>query len=189
MAAGVALVALGGLTAAWLAASASDTEQVLAVRAPVERGAVIEASDLVPAAINPDPNLATIPLTAQAQVVGQRAAVELAAGALVTPESVTTAMVPAAGQSLVGVTVTTAQMPAEPLQAGDRIRIVDTPRPQDDPPRTAPASLAAVVVATSFQDDTGNTVVDVTVPDTESAKLAARASTGRIAIVKDSVAK
>jgi SAF domain len=189
IAAGIALVALGGLTAAWLAAAVSDTTSVLAVRTPVERGAVISDDDLVVASVNPDPNLHTIPADHLSAVVGQRAAVALAAGSLVTPDSVTAQVAPGPGQSLVGITVTPAQMPAEPLRAGDRVRIVDTPRPQDDPPAAAPPALAAVVVSTMFQDDSGNTVVNVTVPQTAAAQLAARAATGRIAIVKDSVAR
>lgn len=189
IAAGIALIALGGLTAAWVAATMSDTTSVLAVRAEVQRGAVINDGDLATASVIPDPNLHTIPADQLATVVGQRAAVDLAPGSLLTPDSVTTAMVPGPGQSLVGITVSPAQMPAEPLQAGDKVRIVDTPRPQDDPPNVAPPALAATVVSTSYQDDTGNTVVDVTVPQAASAQLAARAATGRIAIVKDSAAQ
>ena len=47
-------------------------------------------------------------------------AVDLAAGTLITPESVAVVTIPAAGRSLVGLSLTTGQLPAQPLRR-DRV--------------------------------------------------------------------
>ena len=87
---------------------------------------------------------------------------------------------------MIVVALTPAQLPAEPLLAGDQVRIVDTPAAQGEPPRTSPASIAGEVVSTVGPDNTGRTVVNVTVPAGQAAGLAARVATGRVALVLDS---
>ena len=87
-------------------------------------------------------------------LIGKRAAVDLSAGSLLTDTAVTDRVLPGAGRSLVGIALTAAQLPAEPLQAGDRVRIVDTPSAQGEPPSTTPASIAAEVVSTVGPNDT-----------------------------------
>jgi len=159
---------------------------VLTLRQDVARGEVIEAEDLTVARINADPALSTVPEGEQDAVVGQRAAVDLSAGSILTPDSTTTELVPATGQSLVGVPLSSAQLPSQGLTAGDQVRIVATPRDQDDPPATAPTIYPATVVATSTLPDTGQVVVDVTVPAASAGQLAAQVATGRIALVLDS---
>lgn len=185
-AAGIALVAIGGLGGAYLLTTNTDTVPVVALTATVQRGELIEAGDLTVATINPDPALATIPESQQGTLVGQRAATDLPAGSILTPNSVTTALVPAAGDTLVGIAVGPAQLPAQALMAGDTVRLIDTPRPSDDPPTGTPAAIAATVVGTTYNAELNQTIVDVTVPADQAASLAARAATGRIALVLDS---
>ena len=93
---------------------------------------------------------------------------------------------PAAGQSIVGVALQPARLPAEPLKAGDRIRIVDTPASQGEPPASSPQTIPAVVVSTAALGDNGQSIVNVTVPSGLAADLAARVATGRIALILDS---
>ena len=183
---GIALVCLGGAGAAYLATSVGDTTPVIAVAEAVARGEVIEAEDLTVARVNGDPALRTVPEGEQDAIVGQRAAVDLSAGSILTPQSTSTELIPASGQSLVGVTLSPAQLPSQGLTAGDAVRIVATPRDQDDPPGTAPTIYPATVVATSALPDTGQVVVDVTVPAASAGQLAAQVATGRIALVLDS---
>ena len=59
-------------------------------------------------------------------------------GTVLNPNAVTSAVIPTKGLTLVGVTVSYAKLPAEPLRAGDMVRIVDTPRDQDDSPVQGP---------------------------------------------------
>lgn len=182
---GIALIALGGVTAAWLTTTVGHTQAVLALREGVPRGNIIAATDLVTANINSDPALHTVPAGERDQVLGKRAAVDLAAGSLLTPDALTSSVVPGPGQALVGVSLTAAQLPAQPLRAGATVRIVDTPRAQEDPPSAAPTSTTAIVVAEHPPADNGRIVVDVTVPGGQADGLAARIATGRVALVLD----
>jgi len=183
---GVALVALGGLTSGWLVTSTGDTSQVLALARPVPAGQALVRADLVVADVRPDPSLMTVPAAQVSSVVGLRAAAGLQAGALLTPTSVTAQVLPGSGSSLVGVFLSPAQLPAEPLLAGDSVRIVDTPPAQADPPSAAPGSTRAQVVSVTAPDASGSATVDVLVPEGQAAGLAARAATGRISLVLDS---
>jgi len=182
----VALVALGALGAAYLVQSVGDTVPVLAVARDVMAGEPLQAADLVVADVNADPALSPVPASQLEALIGRRTAVALPAGSLLTDAAVATTVVPAAGRSMVGVALTPAQLPAEPLQAGDRVRIVDTPTTQGDPPSTTPATISGEVVSTVGPDDTGLTVVDVTVPTSQAPALAARVATGRVALILDS---
>jgi hypothetical protein len=182
---GVTLIALGGVAAAWLTTVVGNTQPVLVLSADVERGTLIESTDITVARIGVDPAVTPVPESRRDQVVGKHAARDLAAGSLLTPGSVTDQVIPAAGESLVGVTLTHAQLPARPVRPGDVVRVVNTPRAQDDPPTGEPGTLKAVVVGSSVLADTGQVVVDVRVPARDAADLAARVATGRVALVLD----
>ncbi len=112
---------------------------------------------------------------------------DLAAGGLVTQEDITSALVPAKGMSVVGVSLPPALMPAAQLQSGDQVRIVATPGAQGDVAAgTVQTSIEATVVAVRGGGDSGQIVVDVSVPYDRAAELAARAATGKVALVLDS---
>ena len=71
---------------------------------------------------------------------------------------------PGEGESLVGISLTPAQMPSEPLYAGDTVRIVTTPGDQGEVTDEDPVTIEATVVGVSRVEETGETVVDVSVP-------------------------
>ena len=187
VAASVAAICLGALLAVWAYTGASTSQDVLAVRTTVHRGELITRADLMTVRISVDPALKPLPASAAESVVGKRAAMDLAAGGLVTAEDVTSAVVPAKGMSVVGVSLPPALMPAAQLQAGDQVRIVATPGAQGDVATgTAPISIEATVVGVRGTGDAGQIVVDVSVPHDQGAELAARAATGKVALVLDS---
>jgi len=196
LAAGVALVALGALSAAYLVQVVSASHPVVAVVRPVAAGAVLQRGDLAVAQVQSDPALAPVPGSRIDALVGKRAAVALPAGSLLTADAVTDALPPATGQSLVGVALSPAQLPAEPLAAGDRVRLVDTPGSAGaaasgsaaaaGTDARGPHAVPAVVVGVAQPREDGTVVVDVTVPAADAAGLAASASTGRVALVLDS---
>lgn len=181
----VLLVVVGALSFAYITVLVKDTVPVVVVAADVPRGEVITQAALGTAEITLDPGLDTVPAEESAQLVGKRAAVDLAAGGILTPGSVTDTSIPAEGESVVGVAVTPAQMPVEPLQAGALVRVVVTPRAQEDLPGSVPDTVAARVLQVGATTDSGQIVVDVLVKDTSAATLAALVATGRIAIVLD----
>lgn len=181
----IAIAAACGLIVAYLFTAVASTSSVLVVSQPVTKGAVITAADLSTAQVNDDPAVATIPASQGSDVVGTRAAIDLVPGALLTDGSITSQLVPAIGQSVVGMQLSPGQLPAMGLTTGDQVRIVTTPRAQDDPPTTAPATLAATVAAVYPPDVDGKQQVDFTVPQGSAALLAANGATQRVVVILD----
>lgn len=186
VAASVAAVILGALLGAWAWSSTSNTHEVVAVRQTVTRGETITQGDLMTVQVGLDPALNTVPGDQLRSLVGQRAAMDMAAGSLITTENVTKTVLPAEGMSIVGVALPPSLMPGEALLAGDRVRIVATPGQQGDVGPEPPASIAATVVGLYPNAENGQTVVSLEVPQDQAAELAARAATGKVALVLDS---
>jgi hypothetical protein len=182
---GVALIAFGALGAAVLATAARSTIEVVAVASTVARGEQITAADLVPVAITPGQGLATVPAADLDALVGRWAQYDLPAGALVTPESVTEVPVPGPGQALVGLALSSGQLPSVELRSGDTVIVVGTPRQQDDPAELPPLATTTATVVSMTAADTagGGTIMNVAVPVSSAEELAARAATGRIAVI------
>lgn len=187
----VLVVALAALGNVWLLASTTTAQEVVAARSTIERGTVIAREDLMTVRIELDPSLHTVPGGDLAGLVGQRAALDVAAGSLLTVESVTEATVPPDGYSLVGIGVAQARKPGVTLVAGDQVRVVATPElATESDAEATPISVVAVVVGTQPGTDGttagAQTIVTVQVPTADAASLAAMAATGNVAIVLDS---
>lgn len=182
----IGAVCLGAVLAAWAWSSSTSTQQVLVATAEIPRGSVIEAEDLTTARISDDPAVAVLPASAADEVVGQRAALDVAAGGLLTTDVVQEGALPASGQSVVGVALKPEQAPGETLLAGDLVRVVVTPGQDGEGPRGAPEFSAAEIVGIHHDSETGQTVVDLLVPHEEASLLAARIATGNVALVLDS---
>ncbi|MBA3019666.1 SAF domain-containing protein [Propionicimonas sp.] len=184
------LITLGGLLAWFVVANLRDTTPVVALRTDVPRGTVITAANLTTADINRDPNLKTVPATQLSTIVGKRTNAELKAGTLLPPAAITDTLLPPAGFSLIGLALAPGQLPATPLQPGDKIRLVSTPKDQDDPAATPPTvTILGEVVASTALTDTAKTRVDVLVSVNDSAIAAAMAATNRVALIVDSSQK
>lgn len=108
----VLLTALGALLGAWVLTGLSGTESYIAVREDVERGQQIEASDLVQTQLRTDSAVQPVPWDLRRSVIDGYAAVDLSAGGLVTPDSVTSQYEPAEGQSVVSLALEPGQVPA-----------------------------------------------------------------------------
>lgn len=186
VAASVAAVCLGALLGVWTWSSTSNTHEVVALRQDVTRGETITQSDLVAVQVGLDPSLKTIPGDRLSSLVGQRAAMDMAAGALVTAAAVTKAVLPSEGMSIVGVALPPSLMPGERLLNGDHVRVVATPGQQGDLGQEPPATITATVVGLYPNGENGETVVSLEVPEGQAAELAARAAAGKVALVLDS---
>ena len=104
----VVAICLGALLAGWAWTASTNTQEVLAARHSIPRGAVIEAGDLARVRISTDPALSPLPASEFDDVVGRRAALDIGAGGLLTSDATTTTGVPASGMSVVGLAVTSA---------------------------------------------------------------------------------
>ena len=184
--AGVALAMLGALVAVWLVTSAGDRTDVVMLARDVPYGATLTSDDLVLTAVAVDPAVATVSADDAASLVGQVAATDLVAGSLLAPGQVTASAPPGPDEVLVPLPVSAERLPASGLTAGDRLLVVDTPSAAADPPSTTPESFAATVVRLGAPDLNGVSVIDVVVAKTDGPALAARAATGRFALVLQS---
>jgi SAF domain len=186
----VLVVCLGALGGVWLLDAATTATPVVAARSTIERGSVIDRDDLVTVRVEADPALQPVAGADLESLVGQRAALDIAAGSLLTTGAVTEQSVPAEGYSLVGIGVAEAMMPGAPLMAGDRVRFVVVADPAGGPaPTVGLEPIGAVVVGTQVGSDvsvSAQTIVTVQVPADDAAQLAAIASTGKVALVLDS---
>jgi hypothetical protein len=182
LSAGLVLVGAALGVGVWLLSSTSV--EVVAARAAIDRGAVIAAADLEVTRVTVDPSVQVVPAPELTGLVGKRAASDIAAGTLLSPAQVTDALPPGSGDSLVGVALTTGQLPAEPLRPGDHVRLVQTPPAQGEVPATQ-VSIDAEVQSVTPAADGQATVVDLLVPESRAAEVAALAATGRVALVLD----
>lgn len=187
--AGVAVTALGCLLGGWAWSATTSTEEVLAARHTIHRGEVITEGDVQRIRIGSDPALEPLPASAYDDILGQRAALDISAGGLLTTESTAGEPLPSQGHSIVGISLTPAQVPALPMHGGDKVRIIVTPGDNGEVSANTPPFTVAEVVDTSLDETTGNTVVNVLVPYADAGVLAARAATGNVALVLDSGAE
>ncbi|MFF3214148.1 SAF domain-containing protein [Streptomyces sp. NPDC002886] len=187
----VALIAAGGLSGALLFTASGQRTPVLVVARDVAVGAAITDADLAPASLALDPAVKAVPVKRKAGLVGQRAAVGLKAGALLSPEQVTRVSLIKAGEQLVGVALKPSQLPASRLAPGQRVLIVSTPDPNAGAAAggkavepAVPKTVEATVVAVGLPAPaTGIVVVDVAVPAAQGPGLAARVATGSVALI------
>lgn len=193
-AAGIGLVALGAAVTVSLVSSAGAQIPVLAVARPVRVGAVLSAADLTVARVAHDPALSPLPAGERSRLVGQRAAVALNPGTLLTGADVTTQSVPGSGQQLVAVALKPGQLPAEGLRPGDRVLVVLTPGDGSASAGTGSSSgtsapvaatpLTAVVHAQSAPAQDGSVVVDLLATGSDGVTIAQESSTGRVTLVQ-----
>ena len=77
-------------------------------------------------------------------------------------------------------------MPAIPLKTGDDVRVVQTPGAQGQVGDVSPVTVTAEVVAVTRSEDGQSALVDLLVGADAAPDLAARAATGKVAVVLDS---
>lgn len=182
----IAAICLGALVSGWAWVATTNTHEVLVARHSIERGAVIEAGDVARVRIGADPVLRPMPGSEFPDVVGQRAAMDIAGGSLLTAEAISADLVPSSGMSVVGVALSPDRAPGLALHTGDRVRIVVTPSEGEEPASGPPPFDEAEVVGVHRGEETGQTVVDLLVPHASATVLAARIASGDIALVLDS---
>lgn len=186
VAVGTLLILVAALASYLTFANLSNTISVVVTTGHIARGEAIEATDLGSMEIARGQVTSAITVAEAASIVGQYATVDLPPGSLITSATVQATLPIEPGMSIVGVAVTAGQLPSTGLTPGDRIRLVSTPVTQGEPPESTPESIDAVVFAVR-PDERGGVVVDVLVPSPTAPDVAARAATGRIAIVLDGV--
>jgi hypothetical protein len=128
--------------------------------------------------LSADPALKPVAATSSTRWSGNTPRMDIAAGAMLTPDSLTTPRSSQTeGQSVVGVALTPAQAPGLGSgQYGDRVRVVVTPAQGEELPAGRRLFSDATVVGVHVSEETGQSVVDLLVPHADAAVLAARGS-------------
>lgn len=182
---GIALALLGGVGVWWVTTNLTHTVSVMATTTEVPRGQTITADDLTTIQLAGGQHIDAVPAADASTLIGTTALVDLPAGTLITSKNTGKALPVPTGDSIVGVTLTQAQMPSFNLGAGDSVRVVETPVKDGDPPAGSPKSFDAKVFTTQYDSKNQIWVVDLVVPSGEAPDIAARAATGRVALVVD----
>lgn len=181
-----ALLLTAGLVVGWVMWTSKADSEVVAAARDVERGHIITAEDLETVRVGLDPSLRTVPGAELQDLVGQRAAADLTAGTLVSPDQLTDEVVPGVGMSVVSVPIPSGLVPTVPIRSGDTVRLVQIPAAGGEIAGSG-ITVTAELVNVSYGDPT--TVVDVLIPADKASALAELAGTGRVALVLDSRAR
>jgi len=187
---GVVLVVVCALVFAegWLAAG--NRQPVLALAQPVTAGQVITAADLETVRVSAAGPVSLVPASRQGEVVGSTAAVSLPAGSLLAGSDIGTPP-PVNGQVRLGVALKPGQYPPD-LAAGQDVDVLATPAASASGSSSGPGSASAAlpvgqavvlsVSPASAASASGETVVELQVPEDAMPQVAAANAAGQIAL-------
>lgn len=183
--AGVLLVVFCAGGTVWWTTSTQNRTPTLAVTRPVTVGHVLTSPDLRTVDVAAAPGLALVPAEDAATVLGRPMATALGPGALLTPDAVGAARLPAPGRAIVAVGVKPGQFPPN-LTAGDPISVIVTAA-ATQPTATVAAPMAgatwrATVVGVAPAGTDQTTVVSLDLTATDAVALA-QAPAGQLAVV------
>ncbi|AJF70352.1 SAF domain-containing protein [Streptomyces vietnamensis] len=184
------LAVAAALGAAAAVSAVGDRTKVLAIANDVPAGQPLTDADIVVAEVSADAALTPMPATDRALVVGKRPAVDLRKGSLLVAAQLQPGTGLGDDKQQVGVQVKRGQAPAGSLVPGDKVLAVTVPGQGEQPTgkdgaEAPPTSVKAVVVSVSRPDASGAVVVNLAVAPSDGPLLATRASSGRVALVRD----
>ncbi len=182
----VALIVGFAALGLYLYQEAGAKTPVVVVATEVPEGHVIQRSDLTTVSVAG--GITAIAGSNLDSVVGQTAHVHLLPGTVLQRSMVTNAVPLAAGQAQVGLAAKPGQIPADGLQPGDVVEVVQVPATSDSA-STGRASKVLVEGATVFssRDDasqTGSTLLTLVLPLSSAPSVASASATGQIALIR-----
>lgn len=188
------LVVVGALLVVGCALAFADASlrvggggDVLVVAQPVAAGEVLTAGDLRGVRLSLPGGVATVPASEEQVVVGQPAAVPLAAGTVLTRADVGAGALVGASSDVVAVALKPGAYPPA-LAPGDRVEVVPVPASSGagSGPSAAAIPLSAVVLALQAPSATSGSpaVVSLVVARADAAEVASLAAAGEVAIVQ-----
>lgn len=189
----VLLVVGFGLTTAYMVTRAGDRVSALALGAPVAKGQILERADLVSQAVSGIPG--AVEVASVNEVVGQTATVDLLAGQVLTADMLTSVPIPARGQAAVGLALDPTRVPSAGLAPGDVVDVIAVPNIQSanganaagrvglDRP-TVLARGASVYAVQGAAVEAGQVLLTLVVDQSESKRVAAYSTSGRVAVVE-----
>ncbi len=182
LAIGVLVMTVFALGAVLWHLSAVEKVPALVLASSVERGEVIDASDVQVAYVSSDDSLARLDGSQIDRVVGRVALVDLAQGTLLTTSVVADAATVQDGDGVVGLSLDPGAYPARGLAPGDRVNVVRSADVADlnaDP--AVIARNATVFAVDELASD--RLLVSVLATEADAEAVAAAASAGGLRLV------
>ncbi|MEV8442144.1 hypothetical protein AB0425_32615 [Actinosynnema sp. NPDC051121] len=164
--------------------NSGDRRAVLGLARDVSVGHLLTAQDLRQVNVAVDPGVAVVGAEQAATVVGRPMATSLSTGALLTPDSVGGAAVPAVGQAVASLALKPGQFPPE-VTAGARVSVVLVPGQagtSTSPPLDGGTVWPAVVTSVTTPPNEQATVVSVQMTEAAACQVAA-VPAGQLSIV------
>lgn len=188
--AALAIVLIVGLAAvgAYFYSQAGKKVPVVVVTTDVAAGHKIQRGDL--STVQVAGSITAIGGANLNSVVGQTAVVELLPNTLLQRSMVTSAPALDSSSAQVGVAVTPGQIPANGLNPGDTVEILQLPQKNTAstsasiPAPTILAETATVYSSTSDPSQSGGTLLTLVVPKSTAAAVAAASNAGLIALIR-----
>lgn len=183
--------------------SADHRVPVVFVTSTIHQGQRIIGSDLGTVDVAASGGLSMIPAASASELSGTWAAVTLPAGSLISTRDVTSSRPLAGGNAVVGLSLKDGQLPADGVQPGDEVMIVQTPGtgsalpvggvPDTSGSGSGPVASSGVLVARStvFASSVpapssasgASELVSVEVPSTVAAAVASASSASQVSLV------
>ena len=185
---GIVAICLGGLLSYVIYSRVASEVPVVAVANTVYRGSTVTRADLTTVTITPTSGVAYVAADELAGLVGKKAALDLAKGSVLTPESVSSVKLPADAHSVVGLKLANGRAPLGLLFPGSRVRLVALPA-ADSAPGTADEyrgkSYQGVVVDQQADPDGAGILLNVDLASAQAHDVSVLAAQDRIALVRD----
>lgn len=182
LAVGVLVTVVFALGAVLWHLSAVEKVSALVVASSVERGEVIDASDVRVVYVSSDDSLARLDGSQLDRVVGRVALVDLAEGTLLTTSVIADAAAVEEGDGVVGLSLDPGAYPARGLAPGDRVNVVRSADVADlDADPTVIARDATVFAVDELASD--RLLVSVLAAEADAEAVAAAASAGGLRLV------
>lgn len=176
--AGAVLLTISAILAVLVYGNLGDRSAVLAAAAEIRPGQMIEESDVKVVRVAADPDVATVPASRRADIVGKRAAVGLTPGSLLAPESVTAGPGIPAGNTIIGAVVKPGQYPIG-LREGDEIVVLVVSEGSENS-----SGVEAVIVSVSSRSGPEGTAIALAVPSANVSALARAGAQGRLILTR-----
>ena len=184
---GVVALCLGGLLSYVIYAQVAAQSAVVAMAKTVNRGAVIQPTDLTTTTVSGASKVSTVPAAELPNLIGKRAAYDLVEGSLVPAAANEGEAMPASGRAVVGLKLGQGRAPLGLLTASAPVRLVALPsgdQPAGRPAASSPAYFGRVVDVTDGADGT-SVLLNVDVAAADAPAIAQLGAQDRIAVLRD----
>lgn len=182
---GILALCLGGLLSYVIYSRVATETAVVAVANTVYRGGLIGREDLTTLTLQGSSLTQAVPARELDNLVGKRAAFDLAEGSIVVASAVTDQPVPAVGRAVVGLKLAMGRVPTSLLVPSSDLRLVALPPEAGGTDKLTGDAFVARVIDQSPGADGATILLNVDVVAAQAPTIALLAAQDRIAVVRD----